>query len=140
MKHRFAIVTVLATVFLVYGQIDEITQFRVPEYDENGQMESQIFGDYAKIIDDSNIDITGLRIEFYDGDDVDILVTAPHCLYNRARGQAESDSSVRIARDNTVITGADFSYSMEAQQFVIRKNARVVFRNIKSTMETGETL
>lgn len=137
-KRRLLIVALLAMVYVRFGQTQEITKFRVPEYDETGRLKSQIYGDLAKVRGDDSVEITRLKIEFYRNEEVDILVTAPHCVYYQKDGRARSDSSVRIARDQTVITGEDFSWDMKKQQFVIRKKARVVLKDLNRRMNHGD--
>lgn len=137
MRYRIAAVIVVGAAWFSLAQIDEITGFRVPEYDEDGNLKSQIYGDFAKIRDDDRIEITNLKIEMYNDDEIDILVTAPHCLYDQKSRRAHSESRVRIARDNTVITGEDFSWDMKEQRFVILKNAKVVLKNLRNRMDEG---
>lgn len=138
MKYRIAAGVLVGAAWFSLAQIDEIAGFRVPEYDENGNLKSQIYGDFAKIRDNDQIEITNLKIEMYRDGAIDILVTAPHCIYDQKSNRAHSESRVRIARDNTVITGEHFSWDMKEQHFVILKNAKVVLKNLRNRMDEGE--
>ncbi len=123
-------------------QNQQITQFRVPSYDNENNLTSQMFGDTAVILANGKVDITGLRLEFYSGVAsnrlTEMRVTSPRCLYDRNSGSATSDAPVRIARDNMVVTGTGFEWSSRNEKLVIHQDAKVVFNDIKRSMrETG---
>src|SRR5512136_2849665 len=82
-----------------------VTGFRVPEYDSENKLKSQLFGDFAKILPDGVIEITQLKIDFYSDGKINMTVTAPRCTYKQKEGMAESDSDVRITREDMVVTG-----------------------------------
>lgn len=107
-----------------------IKGFRVPNYDDEGVMTSQIFGEYAEVLADGNLEIAQLRVEFYSYEQENRLtamtVTAPLCFYNRNQGLVMSDGPVRVSRDGFVLTGTGFTFSNENQQFRILKDTRVV--------------
>ena len=132
----------LALVGAVCAQIIEgakIGEFRVPEYDSNNLLKSLLFGDYAEVQGDGSIDITELKVEFYeDGTNVQMTVTAPRCSYDRRKGLARSTSSVRIEGDQMTVTGEDFTFDVERERFQIRKDARVEIKNARGRMETQE--
>ena len=110
---------------------------RVPEYDEQGRLKSQMFGELAKSLPDGNVEITGLKIEFYEGTQVNVRVTAPLCVFDRVRNVAQSDGPVRIARDNMVITGTGFQFDKKDERFKIRSKAKVVLKGGRREMNKG---
>lgn len=124
------------------NDVQTLTGFRVPTYDEKGVMTSQMFGDFAKVLPDGMVDITSLRMEFYNGSDetnrqTAMVVTAPKCFYNRSKGQAFSDEAVRISRENMVVTGTGFKWNNEDERLKILKDAKVVLKGIKRSMNEG---
>ena len=130
-----AALTLGAAAQLERGQ--KVGGFRVPEYDENGQLKSQLYGDYAQVITEDKVKVTNLKIEMFKNGEVETRVTAPHCIYNRRSNTAASPGSIRIARGNMVITGSTFMWSATNQVFVIETNARVVFRDVRRQMKSG---
>ena len=133
----------VATAFAV-GTNDELTikGFRVPEYDDDGNMTSQIFGDFAKTMQDGYIEVHGLTMEFYKGTlsnrVIDMRVTSPRCMLNREKKSAISDSDVRIARGDTmVVTGTGFMWNNNDQLLMIMTNSKVIMRNVRKNMEQG---
>ena len=118
----------------------QIKGFRVPEYDEEGNMTSQIFGDFAKGMPDGFIEVHGLTMEFYKGSMsnrlTDMRVTAPRCLLHRGKKAAVSDSDVRIVRGEAmVVTGKGFMWNNNEQLLMIMSNSKVVLRNV--SMDKG---
>lgn len=110
------------------GQNTEMRGFRVPDFDDEGKLTSEILGEFARVRN-QKIDITGLNIEFYsyvdDQRKVDMTVTAPRCDFDQKRGTAQSDSDVRIERENMVVTGIGFEFDSTKRRFRIFNQARV---------------
>jgi len=136
------IVAALAGGPAARGEEGLIKGFRVPNYDDEGVMTSQIFGEFAKINPDGNIEITELRLEFYshEGEErkTDMTVTSPHCFFNRNRGMAVSDSEVRISRDEFVVTGKGFTFNNEKQELRILSDSKVVVMGAQKRMKAEE--
>lgn len=115
------------------GGDSQMKGFRVPTYDDNNVMTSQIFGETARVLPDGNVEITGLKLEFYSylGEEriTDMTVTSPLCFFNRARGVVVSESDVRISRNEMVVTGKGFRFNNDKQELKILNDSRVVLKN-----------
>ncbi len=105
-----------------------ITGSRVPEYDEQGQLKTQIFGEKAEGVTDTIVDITRLEIETFEDGKVDMRVRAAQCRFDQRTGVATSDQDVRIMRRNVIISGTGFRWESEPVRFEIHRDARVVIR------------
>jgi lipopolysaccharide export system protein LptC len=110
-----------------------ITGFRVPEYDDQGRMKSQLFGDYARIPMTGPIEVHQLKYEFYTANSTqaEMRITAPLCFYDREHGEAHSDGAVRIARDDMVVTGVGFNFSRATERMVIHHQVKVVLKGMR---------
>jgi len=105
----------------------EITGFRVPEFDANGVLKSEIFGEKAKPLPGSEfIRITGLRILVYKNKEVESTLTADHCTISRKDRSAFSNADVKIERGNVVITGKGFRWNPESQRIEILNTFHMV--------------
>ena len=120
-------------------QTQTVAGFRVPEYDENNQLKSQLFGDFAKVLPDGIIEITQLKIDFYSEGKVEMTVTAPQCTYRQKEGKAESDADVRITREDMVVTGRGFAWNGRDEKFEIFKDAKVVLKGVHKQVSEGAT-
>ena len=117
--------------------VQTVTGFRVPEYDAQNNLKSQLFGAFAKVLPGGLIDITDLKMEFFQDGKLDMTVTAPQCTYDQDGGVAKSDAEVEIVRENMVVTGRGFSWEGKAQRFQILHEAKVVLKQARQRMETG---
>jgi hypothetical protein len=121
----------------------QLGQFRVPEYDENGVKKSNLTGETAVVRPDGNVDIRNFRMEFFEPDGVTLrmTVTAPICNYSQALRVAKSDTAVRIEGAKMVVTGEDFAWDGERELFKIFKNTKVVLKGGGAALaaRTGET-
>ncbi|MBU0679658.1 MAG: LPS export ABC transporter periplasmic protein LptC [Verrucomicrobia bacterium] len=135
-----AATVVVASGWVLQGEAQEesrtepqsLSKFKVPEYDDDYNLKSQLFGDFAQFREDGLVEITNLKIEFYRAGIVKMEVSAPSCLYNRDSKEAESESSVRIERENLVVTGTGFTWNPKGQTFHILSNAKVVIKDVSS--------
>jgi len=117
------------------SMVQSVTGFRVPEYDEDNNLKTEIFGDFAKVLPNGVIEITKLKIDFYEKGEVGMTVTAPQCTYDQQRGTADSDAGVRIFRKNMVVTGVGFSYNQKEETFKILNKAKVVLKDAHKHMK-----
>jgi len=125
------------------GSGAKIQNFRVPNYDDLGILTSQIFGEEANVLPNGNIEIDGLRIEFYvpgesDERPVEMTVTSPSCLFNRSRGTIVSDDAIQIRRSEFVVTGTGFSFNNAEQSLKIESNSKVVLRGASKSLIAGD--
>lgn len=105
----------------------EISGFRVPEYDEQGQMTSQLFGDHAELGADGVVKIDGVRVELYREGDVFMEVESPRCFYNQKSREVNSDAAVSAKADGIVLTGTGYLLDVEARTVHVLADSRVVF-------------
>ena len=127
---------------LNFGEDAQIKGFRVPNYDTNSIMNSQIFGEFARMLPDGNVEITNLKIEFYsyEGEErmVDMTITSPLCYFNRPNSVAISDQDVRISRDDLVVTGKGFIFHNAKQELKILSDSRVVVKGASKNKSLGD--
>lgn len=119
--------------------VQQVTGFRVPSYDDQGNMTSQMFGDAARIMTNGMVEITELRMEFYARGSADrqlqMRVTSPRCFYDRGTSSATSEAPVRISRDNMVVTGTGFTWDGKKERLQIGRDAKVVLKDAKTSMK-----
>jgi hypothetical protein len=140
-RQTFIVVWVCALCACLAVQAQEgqtLAGFSVPEYDREGNMTSQLFGDYAEFMPGGEVKITNLKIEFYEDNEVDMRVMAPACKYFEKDKQAESDGDVRIARGNMVVTGTGFKWNARDEKLEIYNDSKVVLKNLRKHMKSGE--
>jgi lipopolysaccharide export system protein LptC len=129
---------------LVVGAVEaQMTQtirdFEVPEFDRDNRLRSHLFGETARILPDGLVDITNMLVFFYDDNQqVEMRVTAEACIYDRATKNAHSESRVRLARENAIITGKGFVWTAADSKIEIHDEARVVLVDTTRIIEQEE--
>jgi len=116
----------------------EISGFRVPEYDRDGAMISQLFGEHAEIKSGGDVKITGLRIEFYKDDAVFMEVKSPYCFYNQKSREAHSDAPVTADMNQVHVSGRGFLVKPGEDVVQVLDESRVVIEDIMQ--QAGEEL
>ena len=117
----------------------EIDDFRIPEFDANGVLKSEIFGKKAKMLPENKIRITGLQIIMYkkrpdasSTNAVEAVLSSEHCTVDQKSKDAFSNAEMKIVRDNVVITGKGFRWSAGNQRIEILNNFHMVMTgNVK---------
>ena len=122
-----AVLVVLAWAVDAPAQLEgqSVKGFRLPEYDENGKLKQQLYGEPATFLPDGLIQLTGLKIEVFREGEVMARIFSPLCAYDPNRKRAASKDHIRIVTEKAVLTGDGFAWNGENEQFQIFKNARV---------------
>ncbi len=100
--------------------------FRLPEYDEDGKLKQQLYGETATFLPDGIIQLTGLKIEIFRRGEVTARIYSPACAYDPNRKRAASKEHIRIVTEKAVLTGDGFAWNGENEQFQIFQNAKVM--------------
>ena len=103
-----------------------IKNFRLPEYDSEGRLQHQLYGETATFLKDNIIQLTGLKIEVFNRGEVVARVFSPDCAYAPTQKKAASKDHIRIVTGLGVVTGDGFAWNGQNAQFQIFNNAKVV--------------
>ena len=106
----------------------EISGFRVPDYDDQGQLRAQLYGEHAKVLDKGEVEITNLKIEMYKDGEVAMTVFSPHCFFNMDTREARSEGRVLIESGLMTIIGRGFTWSAVAGRFEILHDSKVLVK------------
>lgn len=115
----------------------EISSFRVPEYDEKGAMTSQLFGERAEVGEGGEVNITGLRIEFYKDGKTAVTVAAPYCFYNQKTKEAHSDAPVAADMERISVRGKGFFLKPGDSAVRVLDDSRVTIEGITQEVKNG---
>ena len=117
-----------------------IKGFRYPDYDDQGQLKMEVAGDKAQILPEGLIQISNLKMTFYEEGKNVMNVATPLCFYDRLKQTAVSTAQVCVTRAEIKITGNGFSWNESAGQIRINDNARVILQKTepKSYLGVGD--
>lgn len=105
-----------------------IKRFRYPDYDLQGQLKMEISGDKARFLPQDLIQITNLRMTFYEEGKMVMHVATPLCFFDRVKRTAVSTSEVCVTRAEIIITGRGFDWNEKDGLIRINNNTRVVLQ------------
>ncbi len=103
--------------------------FKLPEYDPQGRLKSQVTGKGVKQLPNSQMLITTLHLETYrDDGKVELIVEAPECLYDSKRRIATSPGEMRArqADGKFTITGQGFEWQQTNSVLIISNRAHTI--------------
>lgn len=103
----------------------EVRGFRVPEYDSEGNMTSQLFGDRAEMQGGGEVKITGMKVEFYRDGQTVMTVSSPYCFFNQNTRTARSDAPVAADMERVKIRGRGFDLDSENNTVTILNDSHV---------------
>jgi len=128
----------LALVFCaagIYGQQPQkLRNFRLPDYDENGNLKAELQGETGTILADGRFDITNLRMTFYEQGQEAMVITAPRCLYDKDKQTAESESEILVERSELRMSGEGFKFHVGRKQLRVEDKTKVVLRSVRDDL------
>ncbi|NNJ71491.1 MAG: hypothetical protein HKP10_09435, partial [Kiritimatiellales bacterium] len=115
-----------------------------PYYDDEGNLQAQLYGGYAKVLENGLADVTNLRIDVYQNDRVALTIFAPHCFTQVVGGDGAkslivfSDGDVLIEMTEMSIIGQGFRFSSTDNRFEILRDSKVLLKESARKMEEIE--
>ncbi len=116
----------------------EVSGFRVPDYNEQGEMTSQLFGDRAEMQGGGDVKVTGVNMEFYKAGEVYMTVTSPHCFFNQKTRKAHSDAAIAADMEGIRVRGRGFTLSSSDRTVQILNDSEVVIEDDVKPASTPE--
>jgi hypothetical protein len=114
--------------------------FRVPEYDSDGRLKSQISGAQAVVLTNGDIEVSDVCVELYREGRLQTRVKSPKCLYRKAAEMVTSDSPVRIESDSLTITGTGLRWDRSAEKVEILDEVVVILARVREWFEQKQEI
>lgn len=122
----------LTLIIGAFGADDLLGQslkgFRYPDYDAQGQLKMEISGDKARFLPQDLVQITNLRMTFYEEGKMVMHISTPLCFFDRVKRTAVSTSEVWVTRAEIIITGRGFDWNEKNGLIRINNNAKVILQ------------
>ena len=116
----------------------EITGFRVPEYDAEGNMTSQFFGERAEIPGGGGpAKITGLRVELYKEGETLGEITSPLCFYDQKTRVATSEETVAADIDKIQVRGRGYILHSNESTVRVLNDSEVTIQDMMQKVDEG---
>ncbi|NQU11647.1 LPS export ABC transporter periplasmic protein LptC [bacterium] len=114
-----------------------IERFEVPERDADGNLRWKLRGERAQFKADGQMDLVGVRAEFYESNQVQMVFITPACTLNQSEKRAATDAAVHLQHDNIVMTGQGADWSGAEHSFIVHSNVVVVI-GARTSPQTDE--
>ncbi len=115
----------------------EVEGFSLEIPDENGKTQGVLEGSKASFDPGGTIQIIDAKAKIHQKDQGVIVVMTPKALYHRNSKVVTTDEPVKVDSDDTHITGKGLVWEPEKAKIFIRKNVRVVLRNVEQDNPKG---
>ncbi len=121
----------------------EIAGIRWPYYDDEGNLQAQLYIGVVRKMEGTRADVSDMRIDVYDDGEVSMTMYAPRCITwfeETADGNilfVESEGDVLIEMEQMTICGRGFRFSSSGNRFEILSEARVL---VKESARNAERL
>ena len=99
---------------------------KIPQYDENGKLTMCLTADTALKLNDHQVELTKLKVQF---DEKEIVVDIPHSILNLNTKILSADSETMIHREDFEIVGASAEFDTLARQGSFKGRVHASFRN-----------
>ena len=134
---RLGVLAVLAFACLSAGAQQVFTEgmvmedMRIPlDHFDDGRIRAQLHAKQASMKARGVIEATSVTVEMFSGEtgEVETLIKAESCSYDRERETLTSDTRVMMTRAGMKISGRGMSWSRATEQVRILSDVRVEFR------------
>lgn len=104
-----------AKVSIPVAQGQDVLGLRIPHFNENGELVLQIASEVARRIDQENVEMENMRIEFYDEDRQKMEIRLAKSRFNMESRILTSDTPATIARTDFTIEGDSLEFDLAEQ-------------------------
>jgi hypothetical protein len=132
MRLLFSFLFFVAIVPLLQSQVapvplgSTIKGFVLPQRNAEGELSANITGETAKAVSINRTEITGLKIDLYEGKEIGTVITSPKSDLWNEENRLSTRSGVLIKRGDMTISAEAMEWELKEQRAVLRKQVRVV--------------
>jgi hypothetical protein len=115
----------------------QVEGIRVPEYNSDGTLKSEFFGDTARPLDNGLMELTNLRLNFYKEGRLDGFILTPRCIYDKNTKLVFSNADVTMRQGDILISGTGFRWFQETQVVEILNRCSLIVNNARIWADKG---
>jgi len=115
-------------------QVDGI---RVPEFNPDGTLKSEFFGDSARPLENGLMELTNLRLNFYKDGHLNGFILTPRCIYDKNAKLVFSNADVTMRQGEILISGTGFRWFQDTQVVEILNRCSLIVNNAHIWADKG---
>lgn len=101
----------------------------IPQYDPEGRLTMRFSAETARKIDEHQVDLNALTIEFFEKDGKDITVAVPHGIFNLETKILSSDNKTSIKREDFDVVGESATFDTAKRFGTMQGHVHTEIRN-----------
>lgn len=115
----------------------QVEGIRVPEFDTDGTLKSEFFGDSARPMENGLVELTNLRLNFYKQGRLNGFILTPRCIYDKNAKVVFSNADVTMRQGDVLISGTGFRWFQETQVVEILNRCSLIVNNARIWADKG---
>jgi hypothetical protein len=115
----------------------QVEGIRVPEFNPDGTLKSEFFGDSAKPLENGLVELTNLRLNFYKDGRLNGFILTPRCIYDKNAKLVFSNADVTMRQGEILISGTGFRWFQETQVVEILNRCSLIVNNAHIWADKG---
>lgn len=108
---------------------EPVKGIKIPQYDETGKLTMNLSAETARKLDDTRVELQGLKVTFSDKEEKEIVVEIPHSLLDLRSKILRADSETVISREDFDICGDGAEFDTATRSGSFKGRVRASFRN-----------
>jgi hypothetical protein len=108
---------------------EPVQGIKIPQYDENGKLTMNLSAETARKLDDTHVDLRGLKVVFSDKEEKEISVEIPHSVLDLGTKVLSADSRTVITREDFDIIGSSATFDTSSRSGSFKGHVQASFRN-----------
>lgn len=114
---------------------EDMKGITIPQYEPDGRLAMKFFTETARKIDDHQVEMHQLKIEFFEKDGKDITILVPHGIFNLNTKILSADSEARIKREDFEIIGQSAEFDTIKRSGTMTGHVHTDIRNNEASQE-----
>ena len=108
---------------------EEMKGITIPQYDADGTLRMKFSTETARKMDEHNVEMNDLKIEFFEKDGKDIVVTVPHALFNLETKLLIADTTTTLKREDFDMVGDSATFDTAKRFGTMKGHVHTEIRN-----------
>lgn len=108
---------------------EPVKGIKIPQYDETGKLTMNLSAETARKLDDTRVELEGLKVTFSDKEEKEIIVEIPHSFLDLRSKILKADSKTMISREDFDICGDGAEFDTATRSGSFKGRVRASFRN-----------
>jgi lipopolysaccharide export system protein LptA len=108
---------------------EEMKGITIPQYEVDGKLKMKLSCETAQKIDEHNVTIHGLKVEFFEQDGKDVTVTVPQARFNLVETLLSTETTTTIKREDFTMVGEAGTFDTTKRSGTMKRHVHTEIRN-----------